>query len=77
MIAAANVFMAKTQSRQPGMVVTALSFFLLRLGAARPAPRLVQMDCSIEITPGKGCIRQYAVARRLTGPQASRAATNG
>jgi hypothetical protein len=35
MIAAANVFMAKTQSRQPGMVVTALLFFVLRLGAAR------------------------------------------
>ena len=42
MIAAANVFMAKTQSRQPGMVVTALLFFLLRLGVARRAgPRLV------------------------------------
>ena len=44
MIAAANVFMAKTQSRQPGMVVTALLFFLLRLGTARRARRRLVSD---------------------------------
>ena len=67
MIAAANVFMAKTQSRQPGIVVTDSVVLSLRLGARRAAPRMFQMDCSIEITPGKGCSRRCAVARRLTG----------
>jgi hypothetical protein len=75
MIAAANVFMAKTQSRQPGMIVTALSFFLLRLGAARPAPGLVQMDGSIEITPSQGCILRCTVARGLTGASSKSART--